>query len=177
MTTLTQNLHFYGMAAMLALRDRIRPRRELLAEAKVQPGETVLDFGCGPGGYIAETSRLVGPKGQLLAIDRQTPALDCVRRISRRQGLRNVRAIQATDARDLADDSVDLVLLHDVFHLLSDPNGVLRDLARVLKPRGRLSVTDPHWPDERVIEGITGSGLFVLSERGALTLTFCIAAR
>jgi ubiquinone/menaquinone biosynthesis C-methylase UbiE len=56
--------------------------------------------------------------------------------------------------------------------MLSDPDGVLAELHRVMKPSGVLSVLDPHMPEPELVSGITRGGLFRLAYRGEKTLGF-----
>ena len=67
---------------------------------------------------------------------------------------------------------MDVVLLCDTFHMLSEPDGVLAELHRVLKPNGILSFSDHHLPEGEIISGITGSGLFGLLSKGKYTYSF-----
>jgi SAM-dependent methyltransferase len=72
----------------------------------------------------------------------------------------------------LLDNSVDVVLLYDIFHALSDPNRVLEELHRVLKHDGILSFSDHHMKENEIISKITNRGLFKLSGKGKNTYTF-----
>ena len=59
---------FRVMALMLKLRDLFKPRGRVLNEAGIKPDAQVLDFGCGPGGYILPLSRMLGPYGKIYAL-------------------------------------------------------------------------------------------------------------
>lgn len=63
------NIGFKLMSLMFKVRDLLRPRSDVLKEAGIEPGFAVLDFGCGPGGYIAPLVELVGPSGKIHALD------------------------------------------------------------------------------------------------------------
>jgi ubiquinone/menaquinone biosynthesis C-methylase UbiE len=72
----------------------------------------------------------------------------------------------------LTDNSLDVVLLYDIFHDLGDPNRILEELHRVLKPEGILSFSDHHMKENEIVSGVTNSGLFKLATRGKRTYTF-----
>ena len=55
--------HFHCMTVMFKVRDLIVPRRKILDEVDLRPGQTVLDFACGPGAYIPDAASRVGPEG------------------------------------------------------------------------------------------------------------------
>jgi trans-aconitate methyltransferase len=62
-------IFFQGMAAMFRIRDWLRPRGMLLDEIPLKAGDTVLDYGCGPGSYIPELAARVGENGAVIAVD------------------------------------------------------------------------------------------------------------
>lgn len=72
----------------------------------------------------------------------------------------------------LPDNSIDVVLLYDTFHALSDHDGVLEELHRVLKHDGILSFSDHHMKENEIISKITNRGLFKLSGKSKNTYNF-----
>jgi len=72
----------------------------------------------------------------------------------------------------LPNGSVDVVLLYDILHDLSDREDVLGELHRVLKPRGILSVSDHHLSGTAIVARVTTSQRFRLKTEGRLTVTF-----
>ena len=165
-------LAFRAMALAFKLRDRITPRSKVLDEADLEPGDEVLDFGCGPGSYVPETSRRVGPGGRVYALDLHPLALRTVSAEAGKEGLSNVSTIQSDCETGLADQTIDVVLLHDTFHLLSSPQEVLAELHRVLKPEGHLSFSDHHMHSDDIVAGMTRGGLFSLEHQGSRTYSF-----
>lgn len=172
MDTPMSNLMFNGMAFAFKIRDLVSPRRGVLEEARLKPGDVVLDFGCGPGAYVRDAAEMVGPSGTVYALDLHPLAVERVRGIAEREGLANVETIHSSGPTGLPADRLDVVLMYDVFHMLSDSQAVLAEMHRVLKPGGSLSFNDPHMKEEDVIAGVTASGLFVLARRGERTYTF-----
>lgn len=144
----------------------------MLKEANIKPGFSVLDYGCGPGGYIRQAANLVGESGTLYALDIHPLAAQRARTIAAENALTNVKTIQSDCKTSLPDAAIDVVLLYDTFHLLSEPGKVLDELHRVLKPNGALSFTDHHMREASILSSLTSAGLFKLSAKGKKTYTF-----
>lgn len=165
-------LSFRMMALAFRLRDLLRPRSAILAEAGLKTGDRVLDFGCGPGGYVRLTAGLIGPTGEIVALDVSRLAVKSVENLAFKNHLNNVRTVRSGLKTGLPDASVDVAFLFDVLHGLSKPEAVLAELARVLKPGGHLSFSDHHLEDEAANAAVTGSGLFTFASRGEHLFTF-----
>ncbi|MEA1907320.1 MAG: class I SAM-dependent methyltransferase [Euryarchaeota archaeon] len=166
------DLHFRIMSFAFWLRDIFLPRKNILDEVGIRLGFRVLDYGCGSGSYITDASELVGESGKIYALDIHPLAIKRARKIASRNHLLNVEAIRSDCATGLSDASIDVVLLYDVFHKLSDPESVLAELHRVLTPDGILSFSDHHLLEDDIMSGVTGGGLFELSEKGGNTYSF-----
>jgi ubiquinone/menaquinone biosynthesis C-methylase UbiE len=166
------NLGFRFMALGYRFRDLRLPRKTILEEVGIRPGFHVLDYGCGPGGYIAPLAELVGESGKIYALDIHPLAIRKVKDIASKRQLANVETILSDCQTGLADNSMDVVLLYDIFHDLSDPNEILKELHRVLKPDGVLSFSDHHIKGDEIVSGVTNSGLFSLSKKGQRTYSF-----
>ena len=156
---------FKLMALQYKFRDFLLPRMNVLKEVNIKPGFQVLDYGCGPGSYVTPLAELVGKSGKIYALDIHPLAVQAVQRIASKKQLTNVETILSDCETGLPDNSVDVILLYDTFHALSDPNGVLAELHRVLKPDGTLSFSDHHMREHEIVSKVTHRGLFRLSRR------------
>ena len=165
-------LGFKGMTLLFAVRDLIVPPEIKLEEAGLKPGFSILDYGCGPGGYTFAAAERTGPSGKVYALDILPFAVQRIHRLALKKGLRNVEGICSDCRTGLNDGSIDLVMLYDVYHDLSNGKAVLKELHRVLKPGATLSFSDHHMNHERILTEVTGTNLFRLSERGKRTYPF-----
>jgi ubiquinone/menaquinone biosynthesis C-methylase UbiE len=137
------------MAFTFKIRDLFRPRRDIVKEVGIKEGFYVLDYGCGSGSYVAAVAELTGKSGEIYALDVHPLAIEMVKNIVAKKRLTNVETIISDRKTGLPDDSMDVVLLYDVFHDLTDPDDVLAELHRVLKPDGILSFSDHHMKENR----------------------------
>jgi len=166
------NFDFQFMSVGYKFRDFFLPRKDILEEVGIKPGFHVLDYGCGPGSYIVPLAELVGESGKIYALDIHPLAIQKVKDIASKKRLANVGTICSDYQTGLPDNSLNVVLLYDAFHHLSDPDVVLKELHRVLKPDGILSFSDHHMKEKEIVAEVTKSGLFRLSRKGQRTYAF-----
>jgi SAM-dependent methyltransferase len=103
----------------------------------------VADLGAGGGWFTIRLARRVGPNGRVYAEDIQRLMLEATRRRIAREGLRNVEPVLGTEADPrLPAATLDAVLMVDTYHEINNPVPLLRNLARSLKPQGRVGVVD-----------------------------------
>jgi len=167
-----RNLHFRFMTFCLKLRDLFSPPRMIVKEAGIRPMFVVLDFGCGPGSFSIAAAEMVGADGKVYGLDIHPFAEQMLVKAAARKGLRNIEAINSACETGLKDESVDVVLLYDTFHMLSEPRLVLKELHRVLKPGGVLSFNDHHMKEDEIISSVTDGGLFRMTAKGRRTYSF-----
>ena len=113
------------------------------AVAALHEGETVLDLGSGAGADVLISAQRVGPTGKAYGLDMTDEMLDLARANAAEAGARNVEFVKGyIEDIPLGDASVDVVISNCVINLAGDKGKVLAEAARVLRPGGRLAVTD-----------------------------------
>lgn len=136
--------HQSPLIALYSAQWAARRRRLVRATLAAQPGEDVVDVGCGPGFYCAELAHEVGPTGSVRGVDRSPENLAAARR--RCAGLPNVELREGdATALPMPSSSVDGAISVQVLEYVPDIAAAVAELRRVLRPGGRLLVWDTDW--------------------------------
>jgi ubiquinone/menaquinone biosynthesis C-methylase UbiE len=156
---------FRMMKVIFNVRDRFVAVSSLLDEFAIGRGQTVVDYGCGPGSYLKRASELAGPQGRVFALDIHELAIKAVIKRALKEGLTNVTAV-VTDRNkcSLDDETADVIYALDMFHMVSDPGGLLRDLNRIAKRSGFLFIDNGHQSRNEARAKISDSGAWELVE-------------
>lgn len=136
-------------SARLGLQHRLwsATTHALWERAGIQPGQTVMDIGCGPGHATVDLAQIVGPRGRVIAIDESAGFLKQLRDHAESRRLANIDRIlgdvQALDeCIEKGEDSVDVAYARWVLCFVSQPEAVIVGLKKLLKPGGRIAVQD-----------------------------------
>jgi ubiquinone/menaquinone biosynthesis C-methylase UbiE len=132
------------LEALYRTRDVLRRRRLVRDALGAEPGERILDVGCGPGFYVAELAELVGPTGSVVGVDVSPQMLAAAAK--RSEGRDNVAFHEATaTSLPVSDASFDAAVSVQVLEYVEDVDGALAELHRALRPGGRAVVWDVDW--------------------------------
>jgi len=148
--------HVMGPAGIAWLeradRDREEQPRRTLAALELRPGQSVADLGCGSGYYTFLMAEKVGATGTVFAIDIEPRMLQFVRDRAQREGATNVQTIQASALDpNLPAESIDLLLMVDVYHELDHPYEVMQKVRTALRPGGRVALVEYRAEDPKVM--------------------------
>jgi len=164
------NMGFKMMSFIFKLRDRFKDPRKVLQKLGIDEGQTVLDFGCGSGSYAIPAARIVGEKGRIYALDIHPLAVKAVEHKAKKERLANITTILSDRDTGLPDESIDVILLFDTIHLITDKQALLKELCRVMKSNGLLSIWVRHMKVDDVLEIVRKDGLFRLRDQQGMLL-------
>jgi arsenite methyltransferase len=140
------------------------------AVADLRAGETVLDLGSGGGIDVILSAKRVGPTGHAYGLDMTEEMLELARRNADEAGIANVTFLQGLiEEIPLPDSSVDVVISNCVINLSTDKPSVLREIGRVLRPGGRIGISDVVAEDRLEPEQRAERGSYVGCIAGALS--------
>lgn len=163
---------------------------QILDALGIADGAVVADLGAGSGWFTVRLARRVGPNGIVYAEDIQREMIEATERRVEREGLRNVQTILGTqnDPR-LPEGRLDAVLIVDTYHEMENPVALLRNLARALKPQGRVGLVDYRQEDggpgpalaervdpEAIARDVTAAGLRLISRETFLPYQYFLIA-
>ena len=149
---IAQTMHYLG-AEWLIRNEREREERcsMMLTNLGIRHGMTICDMGCGNGYHTLRMAELTGKNGQVFGVDVQAEMLGFLRQRMEDQNITNVIPILGSfhDPR-LPPESVDLILMVDVYHEFSHPEQMLAAMRRALKPNGLIALVEYRAEDKTV---------------------------
>ncbi len=160
------DLSFRIMALFMKLEDSLGPRVERRVKTfGIEPGMTVVDYGCGPGRYTIFFSGLVGDTGKVYGVDIAPIAVRTVEEKAEKLGLKNVKAVLAHGYDTGLPSSVaDRVVALDVFFGIPDPIAFLKEAHRIMKQSGVLILDDGHERRATTKSKLRGSDIWEIVE-------------
>ena len=155
------NIAFRIMTAIMKLIDFFwKYSSKNFETLELKPGQTVIDYGCGPARYIQKASKIVGKSGKVIAVDIHPLAIRNVETKIKKYNLRNVEVVLADGyTTPIVSSSADVVYALDMFHMIKQPTELLTELCRLLKQDGILIIEDGHQPRSETIQKIENSGV------------------
>jgi ubiquinone/menaquinone biosynthesis C-methylase UbiE len=155
---------FRMMKILFAVFYFFKPVRKYLHTFGIKPGTIVVDYGCGTGAFISETSKMVGANGTVYAVDIHEMAIASAVSVIRKHNLTNVKTI-LTDGNScsLPHETADLIYAIDMFHMVKDTDLFLKELHRITKKNGILIIEDGHQPRALSKEKILISGYWKIT--------------
>ena len=115
----------------------------IIARLRLKPGDVIADLGAGPGLFSLPFAKAVSPGGKVYAVEIDQGFLDMIRRKAVDQRITNVQVVLGKFADpSLPAADVDVAFFHDVLHHVQDRAGYLQNLARYVKPGGRVVIID-----------------------------------
>lgn len=139
----------------------------VLRKVGLRAGQTILDFGCGPGIFTIPAAEIAGENGAVIALDVRPQPLERVREKAMDAGLNNIRTVLVENSNlsiELPNESADVVLVFDMLHTVTDKQGLLRKLQRVLKTDGFLSIFPMHLGTVTLLDIVNKSQLFSMRD-------------
>lgn len=121
----------------------------VIAQTGLKPGDAVADLGCGNGFYVLPAAQMVGGSGTVFAVDVVESKLEATASLAKQFGHKNVRVVRADLEKpilDLAENSVDLVILGNILHEIGNREPLIKNAYRILKSGGNLLVVE--WKKE-----------------------------
>ncbi|MEE2825987.1 MAG: class I SAM-dependent methyltransferase [Planctomycetota bacterium] len=154
---IARTMHYTG-AEWLIRDEREREERcsMMIANLGIKPGMTICDMGCGNGFHTLRMAELTGKEGIVLGVDVQSEMLEYLRERSEEQGIENIVPILGSFHNPrLPPNSIDLILLVDVYHEFSHPERMLESMRKSLTKNGVIVMVeyrseDPEVPIKRL---------------------------
>lgn len=117
----------------------------VVAQTGLMQGQIVADLGCGNGFYVLPAAQMIGNTGVVYAVDVQENKLAATVSIANQFGYKNIRVVKADLTKpllDIPENSCDLVIVGNILHEISQKEGLIKNIYRVLKPTGRVVIVE-----------------------------------
>jgi ubiquinone/menaquinone biosynthesis C-methylase UbiE len=149
----------------------IRNPYKILKRSGLQPGQKVLEVGCGPGFFTIPAAKIVGTDGLIYAIDVHPLAIERVKNKIKRAGISNVNAILGNaSVTGLPDQSIDLAFMFGLPHIAGGMDSVLTELYRILKSGDILAFQKSRGSKKKLVAAVENKGFNFFEQRGRIFL-------
>jgi len=154
------NIAFNVMTLIMKLKDTFgQYSRKNFETLGLKTGQTVIDYGCGPARYIEFASNVVGKTGKVIAVDVHPLSIAKVKGKIKKHKLSNVEAVLAKKyTTPITAEIADVVYALDMFHMIEQPNELLKELSRLVKKDGTIIIEDGHQSRTDTIQKIEKAG-------------------
>jgi len=160
------NLDFKMMSFFFSLRDKFRKPINKVKKIGIQTGNTIIDYGCGPGSYTIPAAELTGPGGKVYAVDIHPLAIKKVKKKIKKYNVSNIETIKTDCKMDIKDNSIDIIMCFDVFHAFGAKEGsILKEFCRVLDKNGFLLINDHHYQEDELLSKVLNHEIFDLMRK------------
>ncbi|MAB59244.1 MAG: hypothetical protein CMO46_01720 [Verrucomicrobiales bacterium] len=149
---IARTMHWQGAPwLMRKVREEEEKTSEMIKELQLKPGISVADIGSGNGYHTLMMANIIGEKGRAYAVDIQPEMLEMLEVRAKKEGISNIKSIENRYwDTDLPEDSVDFVLLADVYHEFSHPQEMLASIKKSLKKDGIVCLLEFRSEDPKV---------------------------
>src|SRR4030065_528547 len=153
------NIAFHVMTVIMKLMDFFGNHSSKNFETLgLKPGQTVIDYGCGPARYIKKASNAVGESGKVIAVDIHPLAIKKVKTKIEKYKLANVETVLGKGYHTpIAGETADVIYALDMFHMIDQPKEFLLELSRLLKQDGTIIIEDGHQSRSETVQKIKKS--------------------
>ncbi len=160
------NLDFKIMSFFFSLRDIFKKPINKIKKIGIKKGDTIIDYGCGPGSYTIPAAKLTGPEGKVYAVDIHPLAIKTIQKKIKKYNLNNIETVKTDCAMDIEDNSIDIIICFDVFHAFeAKEESILREFSRVLNKNGFLLMNDHHYKGDELLSKVLNHKIFDLSRK------------
>lgn len=160
------NIAFRIMTFVMTLVDLIENySSKIFKTLDLKYDQTVIDYGCGPARYIEKASKIVGELGKVIAVDIHPLAIKNVKARIKKHQLKNVEAVLASGYTTTIDSKMaDIVYALDMFHMIQQPDELLKELTRLIKDNGIIIIEDGHQSRNETKQKIENAGILNIIE-------------
>jgi ubiquinone/menaquinone biosynthesis C-methylase UbiE len=121
--------------------ERLKKEIKLIRSGLISPGDTILDFACGPGNLSVIMAEETGDKGEVYALDIHPLAIENTEKLIRQNNMKNIKTILTNKSETgLSDNTIDIVFIFNAIDMIRDKQKMTNEIERVLKPEGKLII-------------------------------------